>query len=228
MWTRFRTRTPPATQVLIGLNVALFALSLATGGDLQGVTGSRVMRDGALFGPAVDVQGEWWRIVTSGFLHAGLIHLALNMLALWWLGSMLEPRLGTARFVAVYGVSLVAGSLGALIIDPLALTVGASGAVYGLLGAAIVLSRRAGIPLNQNGLVTLLVLNLLFTLAVPGISVGGHVGGVIGGALAGALLVGEQGRPREPALPTLLASAALVVVVTWAAVYAAGSWTGRL
>lgn len=228
MWTRFRTATPVATQVLIALNVVVFVLQMATGGDLQGVGGSDVLRNGALFGPSIDVDNEWYRLVTSGFLHAGLIHLALNMLALWWLGTMLEPRFGAARFLAVYAVSLLAGSLGALVVDPLALTVGASGAVYGLLGAAIVIMRRLGIPWQQNGLVTLLVVNLLLTLTIPGISIGGHVGGLVGGVVCGLLVTDAQGRPRQPAAIGLIGAVGLALLVVVGSLVAAGTWVDRV
>lgn len=190
-------RTDPyASMVLIAANVAVFAV---------GSGSSSQERDLGLFGPAV-ADGEWWRIVSSGFLHFGILHVAFNMLLLWWLGQMLEPSLGRVRFVLTYGVSLLAGSLGALLLDPDALTGGASGAVFGLMAAAVLLLRRRGVDPMQSGLGGLLVINLLLTFLRPGISVGGHLGGLVGGALAALVLGALDERPWW------LSSAALVVL----------------
>jgi membrane associated rhomboid family serine protease len=172
---------------------------------LVGSGSSSQERDLGLFGPAV-ADGEWWRIVTSGFLHFGILHLAFNMLLLWWLGQMLEPSLGRVRYVLAYAVSLLAGSLGALLLDPDALTGGASGAVFGLMAAAVLLLRRRGVDPMQSGLGGLLVINLLLTFLRPGISIGGHLGGLVGGALAALLLGALEDRPWW------LSSAALVVL----------------
>lgn len=187
---------PYASLVLIAANVAVF---------LVGSGSSSQERDLGLFGPAV-ADGEWWRIVTSGFLHFGILHVAFNMLLLWWLGQMLEPSLGRVRFVLTYAVSLLAGSLGALLLDPDALTGGASGAVFGLMAAAVLLLRRRGVDPMQSGLGGLLVINLLLTFLRPGISIGGHLGGLVGGALAALVLGALEDRPWW------LASAALVVL----------------
>jgi membrane associated rhomboid family serine protease len=183
----FGTLTRPiVTQVLIGLNVAVFAAGMLNGGDLNdsGELGVK----GALFGPRI-ADGEWYRIITSGFLHAGPIHIAFNMYALYILGTMLEGVLGSLRFAALYVTSLVAGSLGVLIVDPNAVTVGASGAVFGIMGAAVLAQRMRGIDPFASGLGSLLVINLIFTFAIPGISIGGHIGGLIGGFASGWLLL---------------------------------------
>jgi membrane associated rhomboid family serine protease len=187
---------PVVTKALVAINVAVFLLTTASsaatgrGPDLS----SRL----ALFGPAVD-NGEWYRIITSGFVHAGLLHLAFNMLLLYRLGEILEPALGRVRFVVVYFGSLVAGSFGVLLLSPHAVTVGASGAVFGLLGAVAVGLRERGVSIWQTGIGTLLVVNLLFTFVVPGISIGGHIGGLIGGAVLGWVLLRTRpaGRARR-------------------------------
>jgi membrane associated rhomboid family serine protease len=170
---------PVVTQALIGVNAAVYVTGL--------VTRAADVVDGGLYGPAV-AAGEWWRIVTSGFLHAGMLHLFLNMYLLYLLGSSLEPALGRARFAAVYGTSLLCGSLGVLLLQPNALTVGASGAVFGLMGALYVIARHRGIDPWSTGIGPTIAINLLFTFLVPGISIGGHLGGLVGGALCALLL----------------------------------------
>jgi membrane associated rhomboid family serine protease len=187
------------TKILIGLNVFIWlgmivqgATLSQPGGDLY-VKGALVIRAqteaGELLGLA---EGEWWRLLTAAFLHASIIHVGMNMLGLWWFGAPLEAALGRARFLLVYVVSGLAGSAGALIATPNAITVGASGALFGMLGAALVLE-RGGIPVFGGGALGVIVLNLAFTFLIPGISIGGHIGGLIGGALC-ALALSRFGR----------------------------------
>ena len=131
-----------ATKALIGVNVAVYLAQLLTGGGVNG-TGSTIYVKGVLFGPFLE-QGEWWRLMTAAFLHYGPLHLILNMVALYWFGSLLEERIGSGRFLLVYLVSGLAGSAGALLwpngfSTP---TVGASGAIFGILGAGLVLERQ--------------------------------------------------------------------------------------
>jgi membrane associated rhomboid family serine protease len=190
----------PATYALIGLNaLAFLAEMLGGGGSATLGSGGALIQDGGLNAIAVSEGGEWYRIVTAGFLHAGAFHLLLNMVALYFLGSLLEPAIGTARFVGVYLVSLLAGSFGALLISPNDLTVGASGAVFGLMAAAFIMARRRGLEDVASQIGLFVVLNLVFTFSVSGISVGGHVGGLLGGAVA-ALVVAwfERGHARRP------------------------------
>jgi membrane associated rhomboid family serine protease len=178
-----------ATYVLIALNAIAFVAEILAGGGAASLEGGgRLIRDGGLNAIAVDTDGEWWRIVTAGFLHAGPFHLLLNMFALYILGSLLEPAVGTTRFVAIYVVSLLAGSCGALVLDPTALTVGASGAVFGLMSATFIMARRRGLEDLASQIGIYVLINLVFTFSVPNISVGGHIGGLIGGGVA-ALVV---------------------------------------
>jgi membrane associated rhomboid family serine protease len=190
-----------AGKVIIGLNVAAFLLMVVGGGDPYGVSGP-VAQDGVLFGPLV-AQGEWWRIFTGAFLHAGVFHLGMNMLLLWFLSQELEPALGRARFVLLYVTALVGGSLGVLVVSPLSPTVGASGAVFGLMGALIVLQLRAKQNPWQSGIGGLVLINLVLTFAIPGISIGGHVGGLLAGAAAGAIIQPLRWPQREAALRTV-------------------------
>jgi membrane associated rhomboid family serine protease len=181
---------PLVTYTLIGVNVLAFFGELATGSSVGGSAGGgdSVLAKAALNGPAV-ANGDWYRIITSGFMHYGFLHLLFNMYALYILGSMIEPAIGKVRFLLIYLVSLIAGSLGALVLDPNALTAGASGAVFGLMGAAVLVLRNRGINPWQSGIVIWLGLNLAITFTVSSISVGGHIGGLIGGAVAGWVVV---------------------------------------
>ena len=133
--------------------------------------------------------GEWYRIVTSGFLHANLMHVGFNMFILYRLGQLLEPALGRGRFLLVYFVALLGGSFGVLLIDPNHFTVGASGAVFGVMGAAVAVFRARGVNIMDSGLGTTIFLNLALTFIIPGISIGGHVGGLVTGYVAGELLM---------------------------------------
>jgi membrane associated rhomboid family serine protease len=178
------------TKILVALNVAVYLLELAAGGNLNG-TGNRIYIEGVLFGPFV-ADGDWWRLFTAMFLHYGPLHLAFNMLALWWFGAAVEQVLGRGRYLLLYLVSGLAGSTGALLFSPDNPTVGASGAIFGILGAAVVLERQRTYVLG-GGALGIIVLNLVITFAIPGISIGGHLGGLAGGAL-GILALSRFGR----------------------------------
>jgi membrane associated rhomboid family serine protease len=151
-----------------------------------------------LYGPAV-ADGDWWRLVTSAFLHYGPLHLGMNMLVLWFIGPALEEYLGHARFALLYVVSGLAGAAGALILNPLSFTVGASGAIWGIMGCALVLEARRIYVFGGQAL-GLVVFNLAFTFLIPGISIGGHIGGLIGGGLSALAFTSLR---RTPALATL-------------------------
>jgi membrane associated rhomboid family serine protease len=203
---------PVVTIGLIAINVLIFFGMSSQGGF--GSAGGTYFRDYALFGPAV-ADGEYYRLITSGFLHSGLLHIGFNMYILWFLGNALEPALGPVKFAGLYLASLLAGSFGALLLSPDAFTVGASGAVFGLMGATFVMQRARGIDPMQSGIGILILLNLGIGF-LPGlnISVGGHLGGLIGGALVGFLM---DRAPRG-----LAVSLAICVAVAAAAV--AGSY----
>jgi membrane associated rhomboid family serine protease len=168
------------TKALIAINVAVWLAMVSTGASLSS-PGGTLFEKGALFGPFV-AQGDWWRLVTAMFLHASLIHIAFNMLALWWVGTPLEQRIGRGRFLLLYFVAGLAGSAGALFQAPLSPTVGASGAIFGLFGAILVLERQGTYVLGGSVL-GLIILNLAISFYASGISWGGHIGGLIGGAL---------------------------------------------
>jgi membrane associated rhomboid family serine protease len=187
-------RQSPATYVLIGLNAIAYLIEVAAGsGGLDSGTGGKIVLDFGLYGPFV-AEGEWYRLITSGFLHASLIHIGFNMFLLYLLGRLLEPALGTPRFLTLYFASLLAGSFGALILEPNALTVGASGAVFGLAGAVFVIARGRGMDAIASQIGFLIVFNVVFSFVAPRISVGGHLGGLIGGVICAlAVVAGERG-----------------------------------
>jgi len=193
---------PRLTYALIGINVAMFLLGIVWPdlGDRFALT-ARATVQGVPILPGVG-DGEWWRIVTSGFLHAGLLHLGMNMYVLYLVGGAMERVIGRVRFGLIYAVSLVGGSLGALAMTPNGLTVGASGAIFGLFAALACLELSRGQNPMQGGIGPTILLNLVITLVFSGafgnnvgglgvtISAGGHIGGLIAGGISGALLFG--------------------------------------
>jgi len=205
---------PTLTYVLIGINLLLWL-----GFGLAGDAGTDVYVHAGLSRVGL-ADGDVWQVVTAGFLHArlgesyGFLHIFSNMFSLYILGTLLEPAVGRLRFGLIYAVSLLAGSFGALLLTPDGLTVGASGAIFGLMGAAVVVMRNRGINPMESGLGLWIGLNLLITFVIPGISIGGHIGGLIGGALAAFVLFDLRERVKVPALaPTLIAAAIGVLAV---------------
>jgi membrane associated rhomboid family serine protease len=200
----------PATFALIALNVAAFFAEIATGSGGLGTITSSLIPEFGLFGPSV-AGGEWYRLLTSAFLHANLYHIGGNMILLFFLGRILEPAVGTPRFVMLYFVSLFAGSFGALLLSPDSLSIGASGAVFGVLSGTFVIARGRGVDALASTIGILILINLVFSFGVRNISVGAHLGGLIAGALCALfILAGERGYLGERHTPMeLLAMAAL-------------------
>jgi membrane associated rhomboid family serine protease len=231
------------TKTLIGLNVAVYIAELAQGSGVNANHGS-IYQDGALIANGVKVgdslaglpkhafvpgletvgvgHGDWWRLLTAAFLHYGPFHLLLNMLALWWFGSLLEQRLGSGRYLMLYVVSGLAGSAGALLLDPTVPTVGASGAIFGILGAGLVMEQFQRDYVFGGSALGVIVLNLVFTFSISNISIGGHIGGLIGGAAAafGLSRFGRAhiayGRPGVIGVATMVGvGVASVLVAYW-------------
>jgi membrane associated rhomboid family serine protease len=214
------------TKILIGMNVAVFLWQVGSGGTLLSPVGYPYQK-GALVGVLV-AQGDWWRLVTTMFLHGSIIHLGMNMLFLWWIGGPVEEALGRARFALLYFVSGLSGAAGVLLFahydlwntNPLTPTVGASGALFGILGAALVFERQRVYVLGGSAL-GIIVLNLVLTFSIRGISVGGHLGGFVGGALAGLALsrLGQvhaaYGRPGVLGIAGVVAVGILSVAVAY-------------
>lgn len=169
----------PITRALIAINVAIYLLGAAQGGGFNNPGGS-VYAKLWLDAPQLH-HGGWWRLITTMFLHAGVLHIAFNMFALWVIGTPVEQYLGRARFIGLYFVSGLAGSAGALLQTP-GVTVGASGAIFGILGAMLIIEWQVTGRLAGNAMMWI-VINLAISFSVAGISWGGHVGGLIGGIL---------------------------------------------
>ena len=179
------------TKTLVAINIAVYIITVAQGSGLNS-PGGTLFDKWLLYGPAV-ANGDWWRLITSAFLHASILHIAFNMYFLWFVGSAVEQALGRGRFLLIYIVSGLAGSAGALVYSGQgARTVGASGAIFGILGAALVLERQRNYVLGGSAL-ALVVINLVLSFAISGISIGGRIGGLIGGALC-TLVLSQFGR----------------------------------
>jgi membrane associated rhomboid family serine protease len=223
----------PVTKAIIVVCVLAYLAEISTGsGGLNGAGSGAVSDWGALLGKGIFVlngvphlggvaEGEWWRLITSGFLHASVFHILFNMYLLWILGQMLEPAIGSLRFGAVYFASLLAGSFGALLLEPRGFTVGASGAIFGLMGFAYVDLRARGIDPFRAGIGWLIVINLGLGFVLNNVSVGGHVGGLVGGALAGFAFQWAD-KQRQPALG-LVACAAIALAGAVAGIAVAGA-----
>jgi membrane associated rhomboid family serine protease len=215
-------RGPYITQALVGINVGIYLLQLLTGAS-SSVDSGWIYEHGVLVGRAQDssgqivgvAEGEWWRLLTSTFLHGNLVHVGLNMLVLWIIGPAIEDYFGHARYALLYLVSGLAGSAGALLWSD-APTVGASGAIWGVMGAALILeSRRIWVFGGQA--MGLVLFNLVITFLIPGISIGGHIGGLVGGGLA-ALAFSQFRRIPSVATLSVVAVGLASVVLAYAAV----------
>ncbi len=183
---RRASRVPRATYALIAINVLAF---LGEAGQFT-LSGSEIhgflIEEGILFRGGVVVLHQYWRLLTSAFLHENILHIAFNMYLLYLLGTLLEPAIGSVRFVAIYFTALFVGSLGVLVLTGGG-SLGASGAIFGLMGAAVVEMRSRGISIMQSGIGALIIVNLIFSFLVANISIGDHIGGLIGGTLAGLI-----------------------------------------
>jgi membrane associated rhomboid family serine protease len=219
-------RTPGVTRSLVGAILVVAVL------EASGVVDLRAF---ALV-PLLVGAGDWWRLATSALLHAGIVHLGFNGILLWRLGSILERRVGGVSFAGIAASGMAGGSLGViglswltattglagvpvlgavLATDPRSITVGASGAVFGLMGAILMLIRREGIDPWSTDLGSmvgsLVLLNLVLTFLIPVISVGGHVGGLLGGMLAGVLAPAARRGPLGRQLSGGLIAVVLLV-----------------
>jgi len=182
----------PITRALIAINLAIYLITVVQGGGLNAPGGAlfnKFILVGSnthlgVFTPYGDIahDHEWWRLVTAMFLHGSILHIAFNMYALWVIGTPLEQYLGKSRYLGLYFVSGLAGSAGALVQAPFTPVVGASGAIFGILGAMMVLEWQITGRLAGQA-AALVAINLGISFVIPGISWGGHVGGLIGGIL---------------------------------------------
>ncbi len=222
------------TKILIGMNLAMFIGILIWSADPGALSGAitnahlnlglsrevleqRIVwqsDDGTRF---VTEPHGWYRLITSGFLHFGIVHIGLNMFFLWVLGPMLEPALGRVRFILLYIAALLGGSLGVILLDKGGISAGASGAVFGLLAAAAIGQWRRGINPLTTGIGATLLMNLVITFAIPGISIGGHIGGIVAGSICGWVMLApayhQVPRWATYATPVIVSIASIVAVI---------------
>ncbi|NGO78292.1 rhomboid family intramembrane serine protease [Streptomyces sp. YC504] len=202
------------TKILIGINAAVFIAVLAMGDELVDkldLIGRALNQNLEIVGVA---EGQWYRLFTSMFLHQEIWHFGFNMLGLWWLGQPLEAALGRARFIALYLVSGLAGSaLTYMVAAPNQPSLGASGAIFGLMGATAVLMRR--LRYDMRPVLILLAINMLFTFTMNGIAWEAHVGGLVAGAL---VAFGMVHAPRERRALIQWGTCALVLLLTVAVI----------
>ena len=210
-------------RVTVGIIIVCAVAFLASGSiGFASSSSTRLIQEFAVWGPGIDVLHQYYRLVTGAFLHVNLLHVGFNMYLLWILGQMLEPRLGSGRFAALYFTALLWGSFGALAVTPDAHTVGASGAVFGLMGAAAVEQRAQGINPFKTDIGLLIIFNLGLSFLLAGISIGGHIGGLIGGALAGMAL-GYADSHRSRGLGYAACAVLSVIAVVGAIAVSGGS-----
>jgi membrane associated rhomboid family serine protease len=187
---------PVLTLLLIALNLGIFLITAAQAGSLMLNADSPLFYDWVTLPLAVVVDGEWWRLITGGFLHYGLVHVAVNMLALWLLGRDVELMLGWPRFAAVYLLSLLGGSTAVFAFgDTNTALAGASGAVWGVIGAMLVIVVR--LKLNPQPVLALIAINVFISF-LPGISLLAHLGGFVVGAAVTAAMVYAPSQQRVP------------------------------
>jgi membrane associated rhomboid family serine protease len=198
MTMRNMVSVPRVTYALIAINVVAFLTEQGQfslfGSNIHGT----VIEEGVLDRFDLSVNHQYWRLISGAFLHENFIHIGFNMYLLYLLGMMLEPAIGSLRFAAVYFTALLAGSFGALFATA-APSLGASGAIFGLMGAAVVELRARNVSVMESGIGGLIVINLILSFSLANISVGAHIGGLIGGGLAGLAIRAADER-RLPAL----------------------------
>jgi membrane associated rhomboid family serine protease len=222
---------PYLSLALIGANVAVAAVCLLS--DPRWLSGDLVplARDGAVVGGAVLVSsegaeavgvahGEWYRLITAGFLHFGPVHLAFNMIGLWQAGLLLEDRIGRLQFGLIFTVALLGGAFGSLLVTPEGFGAGASGGVFGLFGALFVAERKGVFGRAGSSFGVLIGINLVLTFLIPGISIGGHIGGVVAGTFVAWVMLEHQSRSLQQTVPIVLTAGLSVLLVLgclWAA-----------
>ncbi len=211
-----RAATPRVyvTWILLGLNVALFAVMAFAGVSVIAPKTDQLIRWGANFGGATPL-GEWWRLLTCTFIHIGVLHLALNMWVLFDAGPLVERLVGNAGFAAAYLLSGLIGALASLGVNPLVVSAGASGSIFGIFGVllGVVLLRRGAIPLPvfarlRNSGLGFIGYNLVYGMMQPNVDMAAHVGGLIGGFACGLLLASTvrlDAPPRRAPRVALLA-----------------------
>lgn len=214
---------PLVTYTLIGINLLVFVVVGAQAGSMSRFSGSRIYEDSLLVPMAV-AGDQWWRLVTSGFLHLSITHIALNMLALYFIGIGLERVLGAWRYLVLYLLSLLGGSAAVMVFSAYnSASAGASGAIFGLMGALLVTLKRLRLDMRQAGVV--IAINVIATFTIPGISWQAHLGGLVIGAIVGAGLVYAPAAKRmQWQVGTFVAVALALIIVIVARDLSLGTW----
>lgn len=204
---------PLLTYLLIAINVIIFGWLEMNGGSTNTAT---LVKYGAKYNPAI-VDGEWWRIISSMFLHIGLIHISLNMLALFYLGTAVERMFGSRRYFVIYFTSGILGGLASFAFNS-SVAAGASGAIYGLFGALLffgVIYKKLFFRTMGSNLLFILGLNIVFSFTMPQIDNGAHFGGLIGGFLASAFVHFPQKKEPLKQTASLLTVVLLAIGLGW-------------
>lgn len=204
----------PITKSIIAINVAIFVMTQW----IARSSSTPISQNNLALNALLLHEGEWWRLFTAGFLHFSILHIGMNMAIFYRLGETFERTLGPWRYIGLFTVCLLGGSAGSVLLDPVVARVGgASGAVFGLAAAAVVALRQRGVSFNSTQWGPLLLINLVITFVIPGISKGGHLGGLAFGLVAGAILLHprRRGRSLTKDLLILFALAALAVALAY-------------
>ena len=200
---------PVVTYTVIGVTVAVFLLQLLRGIDAMA-------EQWGMWPIAVALGGEWWRLITSAFLHGSFLHIAFNMYVLFALGPTLERILGHGRFIVLYITAALGGSVASYVFsDPNVVSVGASGAIFGLMGALVVAGKRLRYDITQ--VLILIAINIAIGFLAPGVDWRAHLGGLVVGAAVAALLVYAPRRMRTPVQVLGIAGvlAVLIAITLW-------------
>ena len=200
---RSSSGVPVVTYTLIGLNIAVFALDFVTGGSLYGWLAYRGDFTGS----------QPWRMLTSTFMHASVLHLLFNMFSLFIFGPIIEHAVGRVRFAALYLLAAFGGSVAVLLLAPTAAVVGASGAIFGLLGAFFIIQRRLGG--NNTQLLVLIGLNVAFGFIVPNVAWQAHLGGLVVGAAVAAVYMATRHRSKKAVqIASVIGIAVALIAIT--------------
>ena len=225
-------RTTPVTAWLIVVCTAFYLATAIQARSLMGNNRSSLFLDTALYPPVVAASDQWWRLLTAAFEHFGPLHLLLNMYMLWILGIAVERSIGHLRYLVLFLVSALGGSAAVMVFSPEALTAGASGGIFGLMGAYAVVAVAQKVEVR--GIVILIALNVFVSLVVPGVSLAAHIGGLLAGGLgAGSLVVmprlmGARGSRITRLAVVWVATAVVTALVLWVAWYGAAQLYPRV
>lgn len=217
-WRRREAMPMLITQIIFGINVAVFIGMVLSGASIMGPSGESLLNWGANYGPYT-LSGQWWRLLTSCFVHIGIIHIAFNMWCLWQLGGLAERLYGRVTFAFVYVLCGISGSLASLYWhNPPLLSAGASGAIFGIAGAVIAslklgeFTSGAMAQSVMRSLIAFVGYNVVFGLMTGVTDNACHIGGLLAGVVLGALIakVAPEAQPLFRRFAVLLLVAVLL------------------